>query len=345
LEDNLVELQYEAISKDGTKIPYFVIHAKGLVYDGTNPTLLYGYGGFEISLTPYYLGTMGSTWLNPIYTNNLSNTVYVLANIRGGGEFGPSWHQQALLSNRHKAYEDFIAVAEDLIHHRNITNTQQLAIRGGSNGGLLMGNMFCARPDLFEAIVCEVPLLDMKRYHTLLAGNSWMAEYGNPSDDLTDWNNFLQFYSPYHNIDLQTLQQKQYPALLMITSTKDDRVHPYHARCFVKRLLDYSSNNNNNNNAIQEEGGEEKNKKNISKGDVIYYENIEGGHGGAADNKQVAFKNVSIISYFVLAYEMVSHIIYWYYHTVFIISTVTHIIRLYALNSYEKLFYKRRNKV
>lgn len=170
------------------------------------------------------------------------------ANIRGGGEFGPQWHQSAKKQNRQLAYDDFIAVAEDLIQ-RGITSAPRLGIRGGSNGGLLMGNMIVQRPDLFGAVCCAVPLLDMKRYHRLLAGNSWMAEYGDP--DTEDWE-FLQAYSAYHNISPYdptvsendpTKGRNTYPPLLMTTSTRDDRVHPYHARCFVKRLLD-----------VQEEG-------------------------------------------------------------------------------------------
>ena len=249
---NLIVEQRMATSKDGTEIPYFIIMDKDLVLDGTNPTLLYGYGGFEVSLGPHYVATAGLAWLE-------RGGVYVEANIRGGGEFGPGWHQAALKANRNKCYEDFIAVAEDLISS-NICKPKTLAIRGGSNGGLLMGNMYTMRPDLFGAIHCAVPLLDMKRYHTLLAGASWMAEYGNP--DTSDWE-FLQKYSPYHNID----EDADYPPILVTTSTRDDRVHPAHARKFVKKLWDTGK----------------------GKWRVYYYENIEGGHGGAADAKQSAF--------------------------------------------------------
>eukprot|EP00536_Pseudo-nitzschia_multiseries_P011886 jgi/Psemu1/30400/gm1.30400_g len=252
--DDLVVEQKFATSKDGTEVPYFMIRKKDIELNGKNPTLLYGYGGFEISLTPRYGATTGLAWLE-------RGGVYVEANIRGGGEFGPGWHQAALKENRNKAYEDFIAVGEHLIES-GICKPKTLAARGGSNGGLLMGNMYVMRPDLWGAIHCAVPLLDMKRFHTLLAGASWMAEYGNPDKD---WDDFLYQYSPYHNIDAD---QASYPPLLVTTSTRDDRVHPGHARKFVKKLWDK---------------GEGKDWP------VYYYENIEGGHGGAADAKQSAF--------------------------------------------------------
>ncbi|CAE8640991.1 unnamed protein product, partial [Polarella glacialis] len=247
----LTASQGEATSADGTKIPYFCVCRDGLPRDGSTPTLLYGYGGFEISMTPGYTPLIGTGWLE-------RGGCYVVANIRGGGEFGPAWHQAALRENRQKAYDDFVAVAEDLVAS-GVTSPGRLGIRGGSNGGLLMGNMLVQRPDLFGAVVCAVPLLDMKRYSHLLAGASWMAEYGNP--DTEDWQ-FLQKYSPYHNLD----PNASYPPLLMTTSTKDDRVHPYHARCFVKRLQEMGKGDN-----------------------VFYFENIEGGHGGAADAKQSAY--------------------------------------------------------
>jgi prolyl oligopeptidase len=181
---SLTEVQLEAISADGTSIPYFLIAPKSLKLNGTTPTLLYGYGGFEISLTPSYSAVIGSTWLNSCVNGGI-NTCYVVANIRGGGEFGPSWHQAALKENRKLAYDDFIAVAEDLIR-RGVTCPQRLAIRGGSNGGLLVGNVMLRRPDLFGAVVCQVPLLNMKCYHKLLAGASWMAEYGDPDKEEVD---------------------------------------------------------------------------------------------------------------------------------------------------------------
>ncbi len=242
--------QRQALSKDGARIPYFLVMKKGIERTGKNPTLLYGYGGFEVSLTPSYSATVGTSWLQ-------KGGVYAVANIRGGGEFGPKWHQAALKQNRHKCYEDFAAVAEDLIAQK-ITTTKHLGIQGGSNGGLLMGNMFTRYPGLFGAVVCQVPLLDMQRYHKLLAGASWMGEYGDP-DNATEWT-WLQKFSPYHNLHSDTF----YPKVLFTTSTRDDRVHPGHARKMMARMVE-------------------------QKHDVLYYENIEGGHGGAADNKQAAF--------------------------------------------------------
>jgi len=242
--------QHFATSKDGTKVPYFMVSRKDLRLDGDNPTLLYGYGGFEVSLTPGYSAGVGKAWLS-------DGGVYVVANIRGGGEYGPRWHQAALKENRNKAYEDFAAVAEDLIA-RKVTQPRRLGIQGGSNGGLLMGNMTVMYPELFGAVVCQVPLLDMQRYHKLLAGASWMAEYGDP-DKPEEWA-FLRKYSPYQNVS----KDVKYPPVLFTTSTRDDRVHPGHARKMMARM---------------EEQGH----------DVTYYENIEGGHGGAANNAQSAY--------------------------------------------------------
>lgn len=247
--------QHFATSKDGTKVPYFLIRPRNLKYDGSTPTLLYGYGGFEVSLTPGYLAGAGLGWLE-------KGGVYAVANIRGGGEYGPRWHQAALKQNRHKAYEDFAAVAEDMIA-RKITSPAHLGIQGGSNGGLLTGNMLMQYPELFGAVVVQVPLLDMKRYSHLLAGASWMAEYGDP--DTADWE-FIQKFSPYHLFD----PAKSYPPTLFTTSTRDDRVHPGHARKMMAKML---------------EAGK----------DVRYYENIEGGHGGAANNAQSA--HMSALAY------------------------------------------------
>lgn len=246
----LAVTQHEATSKDGTRIPYFQIGPKSLTLDGSNPTLLYGYGGFEIPSLPSYRPTIGAAWLE-------KGGVYVVANIRGGGEFGPKWHQAALKAQRYRAYDDFIAVAEDLIQ-RKVTSPSRLGTEGRSNGGLLMGNMLTRRPDLFGAIVCGSPLLDMKRYSHLLAGASWMGEYGNP-DVPEEWA-FIQTFSPYHNVK----KSAKYPRTLFTTSTRDDRVHPGHARKMVAKM--------------REQGH-----------DVVYYENIEGGHSAAADNKQAAF--------------------------------------------------------
>lgn len=242
--------QHEAVSRDGTRVPYFQVARRGIKTDGRNPTLLYGYGGFEIALTPGYRAGVGAAWLE-------RGGVYVLANIRGGGEFGPPWHQAALKENRQRAYDDFASVAEDLIK-RGVTSPKHLGIQGGSNGGLLVGVMLTQRPELFGAVVCQVPLLDMHRYHRLLAGASWMSEYGNP-DDPAQWA-YLSRYSPYQNVR----KAPKYPPVLLTTSTRDDRVHPGHARKMTARLL---------------ESGQP----------VLYYENIEGGHGGAANNQQKAY--------------------------------------------------------
>jgi prolyl oligopeptidase len=241
--------QFEARSKDGTRVPYFVVMNKGAKLNGRNPTVLYGYGGFEVSLKPTYSGVTGEAWLN-------QGGVYVLANIRGGGEFGPRWHQAALKEKRQKAFDDFIAVAQDLIR-RKVTRPRHLGIMGGSNGGLLTGAALTQRPDLFNAVVSQVPLLDMRRYHQLLAGASWMGEYGNP-DDPAQWA-YIGKYSPYHNV----FKDKHYPRVLFTTSTRDDRVHPGHARKMV---------------ALMEEQGH----------DVLYWENTEGGHAGAVNNAQQA---------------------------------------------------------
>jgi prolyl oligopeptidase len=241
--------QHFAISKDGTRVPYFQVARSSLPLDGSAPTLLYGYGGFEVSLTPGYDPTTGAAWLE-------RGGVYVVANIRGGGEYGPPWHQAALRHHRQRAYDDFIAVAEDLIQ-RKVTSPARLGSHGGSNGGLLVGVMLTQRPDLFGAIVSEVPLLDMKRYHTLLAGASWMEEYGDP-ERAEDWA-ALARYSPYHNVRAGT----KYPRTLFTSSTRDDRVHPGHARKMVARMLEQGH-------------------------DVLYYENLEGGHSGAANHEQAA---------------------------------------------------------
>jgi prolyl oligopeptidase len=243
--------QFEVTSKDGTRIPYFQVARRELTLDGSNPTLLYGYGGFEIPMLPRYRAEIGAAWLE-------QGNVFVVANIRGGGEFGPAWHQAARKANRQRAYDDFIAVAEDLIN-RKVTSPRRLGIRGASNGGLLMGVMMLTqRPDLFGAVVCGVPLLDMRRYHTLLAGASWMDEFGDP-DNPDDWT-YLSKFSPYQNVKADA----KYPRVFFYTSTRDDRVHPGHARKMVARM--------------KEQGH-----------DVLYYENVEGGHGAAADNKQSAY--------------------------------------------------------
>jgi prolyl oligopeptidase len=241
--------QYEATSKDGTKIPYFVVRPKGVKDDGTAPTLLNGYGGFEIPEVPTYNGIRGAAWL-------ARGGVFVLANIRGGGEFGPAWHKGAVKQNHIHNFEDFSAVARDLIA-RKITSPRHLGIMGGSQGGLLVGGTYLMYPDLFHAVVVQVPLSDMKRFSHLLAGASWMAEYGDP-DKPEDWA-YIQTWSPYHLIQ----PGASYPTPFYWTNTRDDRVHPGHARKAVAKLE--------------------------SQGHPVYYfENTEGGHGAGAVNKQTA---------------------------------------------------------
>ena len=250
--------QHFATSDDGTRIPYFEISRPDRVEAGeVQPTLLYGYGGFEISLTPSYLGAIGKAWLE-------RGGTYVLANIRGGGEYGPRWHQAALKENRHRAYEDFSSVAKDLIE-RGVTDRDHLAVRGGSNGGLLTGNMVTQYPELFGAVIIQVPLLDMKRYSHLLAGHSWMAEYGDP--DTEDWE-YVSTFFPYHLLR----EDVEYPPTFVLTSTRDDRVHPGHARKFTAAMESLGA-------------------------DVRYWENIEGGHGGAATNDQAARMNALLYTF------------------------------------------------
>ena len=248
-----------ATSADGTRIPYFIVGTERALAasnkdSGGAATLLYGYGGFRISLQPAYLATLGGPWLR-------SGGVYVVANIRGGGEFGPDWHAAATLHKKQRSYDDFIAVAEDLIE-RGITSPKRLGIQGGSNGGLLVGAVTMQRPDLFNAVLCQVPLLDMLRYHLLLAGASWMGEYGNP--DNADDRNYILTYSPYQRIVARS-GGGHYPPVFFYTSTKDDRVHPGHARKMAARMA-------------------------ASGHDIYYYENMEGGHGGSANLAQRARK-------------------------------------------------------
>ncbi|OGR71736.1 MAG: hypothetical protein A2089_13265 [Elusimicrobia bacterium GWD2_63_28] len=241
--------QREAVSADGTKIPYFLVSPKGMKRDGKNPTLLYGYGGFENSMLPYYASVTGALWLE-------RGGVYVLANIRGGGEFGPVWHQAALKENRQKSFDDFIAVAEDLVKS-GVTSPPKLGIWGGSNGGLLVGAVSTQRPELFGAVICEVPLLDMLRYTKLPPGASWVGEFGDPEDPVLG--PVIAKYSPYQNVRAGV----KYPAIFFLTSTKDDRVHPGHARKMAAKLKDLGHK-------------------------VYYYENMDGGHSAAASNAESA---------------------------------------------------------
>ena len=251
--------RHTAVSDDRTEVPYTVMRGRGPA--GPRPTILYGYGGFMVSMRPSYAALRGALWLE-------EGGVYVVAGIRGGGEYGPAWHQAAIREKRPRAYEDFAAVARALVE-TGVTTRDQLGATGGSNGGLLMGVMLTRYPELFGALAIAVPLLDMKRYHLLLAGASWMAEYGDP--DTADWDDFLGAYSPYQHI--RPASQVSYPPILMTTSTRDDRVHPGHARKMTAAL---------------EEAGHE----------VEYYENVEGGHAGAADNSQEARKAVLTYEFF-----------------------------------------------
>jgi prolyl oligopeptidase len=248
--------QHFAISKDGTRIPYFEVGRKDR--SRAVPTLLEAYGGFEISLEPHYAGGVGAAWLE-------KGGVYVQANLRGGGEYGPAWHEAAMKHARQNAYDDLAAVAEDLVK-RGVTTSKMLGITGASNGGLLTSVMLTQRPELFGAIVSKVPLTDMRRYNKLLAGASWMSEYGDP-DIAEDWA-ALAKYSPLHNVK----RDAPYPPMFFTTSTKDDRVHPAHARKMVAKLeaLGYAP---------------------------LYYENIEGGHGGAADVKQRAYVDALVYTF------------------------------------------------
>ncbi|MFG2595954.1 prolyl oligopeptidase family protein [Streptomyces sp. NPDC048462] len=245
--------QHFATSEDGTRVPYFVIGPDRSGPDSApGPALLYGYGGFEVSLTPYYAASTGRAWLE-------RGGTYVIANIRGGGEYGPSWHRAALGAQRPRAFEDFAAVAEDLVA-RGITTPAMLGAAGGSNGGLLMGAMLTRYPQLFGAIVAQVPLLDMLRFHELLAGASWIAEYGDPDDEGD--RPHLRTLSPYHRLGAD----QDYPPVLLTTSTRDDRVHPGHARKAAARLRELGHR-------------------------VLLHENTGGGHAGAGDNEQAAHNN------------------------------------------------------
>ena len=239
--------QFFATSKDGTRVPYFVTRAKDL--KGPAPTVLYGYGGFEISMTPTYSANFGMLWLQ-------KGGVFVVANIRGGGEYGPAWHQAALLANRQKAYDDFQAVARDIVK-RGITTPKQLGIMGGSNGGLLVSANMVEAPELFGAVVCQVPLIDMIRYTQIGAGASWAAEYGDPAKEAD--RAWILKYSPYQNVSAKG----RYPPVLFVTATSDDRVTPVHARKMA---------------ALMEAQGHE----------VLFYENTDGGHAAAANHKQAA---------------------------------------------------------
>ncbi|MES2045607.1 MAG: prolyl oligopeptidase family serine peptidase [Pseudomonadota bacterium] len=256
---NLVVEQLEAASSDGTKIPYFVVHRKDIAYDGTTPTLMTAYGGFQVSQTPGYSGTNGKLWLE-------RGGAYVLANIRGGGEFGPKWHEAGLGTRRQIIYDDFAAVARDLIA-RKITSPRRLGIQGGSNGGLLMGVEFTQHPELWNAVVIQVPLLDMIRISKIAAGASWQGEYGDVNADPAAMA-FWRKLSPYHNLRADA----HYPEPFIFTTTKDDRVGPQHARKFAARMEEMHL-------------------------PFLYYENTEGGHGSGADLKQSARTTALTMTY------------------------------------------------
>ena len=241
--------QLSATSKDGTKVPYFVVHRKDMRSDGNNPTLLYAYGGFQVSTTPSYSATIGKLWLE-------RGGVYVLANIRGGGEFGPAWHEAGLKTHRQRIYDDFAAVGQDLVTRR-ITSPRRLGILGGSNGGLLMGVEMTQHPEMWNAIIIEIPLLDMLRFEQIAAGASWVGEYGSVSNPTE--RDFLATISPYH----QLKPNVKYPEPLILTTTKDDRVGPQHARKFAARLEEI-------------------------KKPFFFQEITEGGHGTGADPKEEA---------------------------------------------------------
>ncbi|MET0872059.1 MAG: prolyl oligopeptidase family serine peptidase [Paeniglutamicibacter terrestris] len=252
--------QHFAVSDDGTRVPYFQISPRDLPLDGKNPVLMNGYGGFQTSLTPGYLGALGPGWLVRRTETGRRGT-YVVANIRGGGEYGPRWHRAALRENRHRAYEDFAAIARDLIS-RGVTTREHLAATGRSNGGLLMGNMITGYPELFGAISCGVPLLDMRRYTRLAAGHSWIAEYGDPEVP-EDWE-FVKTFSPYHRLDDALPEGVDYPASLIWSATSDDRVGPVQARKMAAKMMSQGVR------------------------DVRYHESLDGGHAGASDNKASA---------------------------------------------------------
>lgn len=251
--------QFEATSKDGTKVPYFVVHPVGMQLDGKNPTILDAYGGFQISETPAYSASMGKLWLE-------KGGVFVLANIRGGGEFGPAWHEAGLKTHRQRIYDDFVAVARDLIA-RKITSPRRLGIQGGSNGGLLMGVEFTQHPELWNAVDIQVPLLDMLRFEKIAAGTSWVGEYGSVSNP--DEAAFLAKISPYENLKPGV----HYPEPFIWTTTKDDRVGPQHARKFAARLSEY-------------------------KIPYLFYEVTEGGHGSGANLKEKAHTTALEMIYF-----------------------------------------------
>jgi prolyl oligopeptidase len=246
---DLITEQGEAVSKDGTKIPFFIVHRSALVRDSNNPTLLYAYGGFDLSSTPGYGTAVGPAWI-------ARGGVYVVANVRGGGEFGPAWHTAATRENRQRAYDDFTAVAEELIREE-ITSPRHLGIVGASNGGLLAGVALTEHPDLYNGAFIQSALLDMRRYSHLLGGAIWIPEFGDP-DKAEDWA-YMSKYSPYQNLKADT----KYPPVLFATNMLDDRVHPGHVRKMAAKME--------------------------SMGQPVYYiENVHGDHRGGLTNDEKA---------------------------------------------------------
>jgi len=248
-----------AISDDGTRIPFYVVHRKDIVKDGTNPTIMYGYGGFNSSQSPFYLKNRVPEWIS-------KGGVFVLTNIRGGGEFGPAWHKAAQKHNKKKSYEDFAAIARRLFELK-ITSSDHLGIAGGSNGGLLVGASTVLFPELYKSVFCAVPLLDMLRYDQLLVGASWMMEYGDPK--IKKDRDYIKTYSPFQNLE----KEQDYPTVLFYTSTFDDRVHPGHARKMYKKMTDQGH-------------------------EALYYENSEGGHAGSSNLEQLALSKALKYSFF-----------------------------------------------
>ncbi len=251
--------QFEATSTDGTRTPYFIVHPRTMKLDGANPTILYAYGGFQVSMTPTYSANIGKLWLE-------RGGVFVLANIRGGGEFGPAWHEAGLKTKRQIIYDDFAAVAKDLIA-KGVTSPRRLGIEGGSNGGLLMGVEFTEHPELWHAVDIQVPLLDMLRFEKIAAGSSWTGEYGSVS--VPEERAFLEKMSPYNNLRAGV----SYPEPLIWTTTKDDRVGPQHARKFAAKLAGMGY-------------------------PYMFYEVTEGGHGSGANLKEKAKTTALEMTYF-----------------------------------------------
>jgi len=241
--------QYEATSKDGTKIPYFIVKREGMELNGETPTLMYGYGGFQVSQLPSYSSLLGKLWLE-------KGGAYVLTNLRGGGEFGPAWHQTAQRENKQRTWDDFIAVGED-VSKRGFTSPQHLGIQGGSQGGLLVGTAFTQRPDLFNAAIVAIPLFDMLRLPVIGAGASWVGEYGDPR--IPEQRAWIEGYSPYQKI----VKDADYPMPFLWASTADDRTHPSHARKGAAKLKELGH-------------------------DYYYFEDTVGGHSGGVDNEQRA---------------------------------------------------------